>query len=230
MRPIILLIFMLFLLNSYGQIRSDQVDQEEIYTAYQLDYDQHTGLFAISAQFTVGGKFGTQVKLSDQSIITANDIPLRQSEDLFKQIIYKHEEIRSTDNLGGFVLKYINEDDVLFLNIASVIGQIKIVNPKAASLSSGLFLEWTIAGDISGHSLSIKIDSGSFHKTISYGNIYTGTGTYQIAPSHLQELPDRNFSVQVCHTRINTAINAPSVGGELRSRYCSKRVSYYADD
>lgn len=221
------LLFEAWFVVGCGQIESDQIDQEEIYTDYQGTYNEESGVFKVSARFSVGGSFGTQVWLSEKSGIFVNGIKLAGDDDLFNLIQYKYESLKYPEEFPStFDLRYQNEKDRNYENKMEMPGRVRFVVDHEISRNHGGVIEWRLSDSKLGDErLEIELSDREGKKFIIGEAITDFSGTTRIEPEFIEGFDGDLLFVTVCRKRRAKKVVAPTIGGNMSMTYCSRKIN-----
>lgn len=186
-----------------GQIESDQVDQDEIYTDYLGTYNEESGVFKVSARFSVGGSLGTQVWLSEKSGIFVNGFKLAGDDDLFNLIQYKYESLVNPEEFPKiFNLHYLNEDGRSYENKMFMPGKVSFAIDGEIDRSLGGVIEWSLSDpEVGDERLEFELSDGEGKKYTVYRDVEDLTGMIRIDPVFLEGFNGDLLFVSVCWKR-----------------------------
>lgn len=218
---VILLGFIIITINSCGQIDSNQVDQQEIYPAYNASFDGDKNTIEFKASFSVGGSIGTQVWLKDESSISINNSKLSGDSNIFNQISYSYKKKNPANNLNYNII-YKNNDGETYTNNMSIPGAVHFKAPAVAYRSEGLIVHWNLENGFAGDTLDVWITTTSNSENVATERLISSNGTTYISPESLEGLTEGSFKVKLCRSRTSYKIQSPTIGGHLCSSFCTK--------
>lgn len=211
-----------------GQVDSDQVDQSEIYTSYAGTYSEETSDMKVTASLTVGGQFGSQVWLTDESSLSVDGRPMDADDDILNLIQYRFRTTRSSYDFPDiFRIRYQNEDGMIYENIVDMPAGVDFYLVDQLSRRSGGTLKWKLrhfSGKSESLTFKVEDDYGKDFEIHPYAN--GSEGSYYLEPHKLDKLKGSTVTIMVCRSRYQNSVDAPEAGGSLRTTYCTRKQSY----
>jgi len=225
---VVFLILQAWLMTGCGQVDSDQVDQSEIYTSYYGTYSEQTGDMKVTVSLTVGGQFGSQVWLTDESSLSVDGRPMDADDDFLNLIQYRYRTSRSSyDFPDVFRLRYQNEDGMIYENIVDMPAGVDFFVTDRLSRTAGGTIKWKLrhySGKSENLEFKIEDENGKNFSVHPYSS--GAEGSYYLEPHKLDSLKGSSVSISVCRSQYKSSIHAPYAGGSLRTTYCTRGKSY----
>ncbi len=226
------LILQAWLMTGCGQIDSDQVDQSEIYTSYIGTYNETSGDMKVTASLTVGGQFGSQIWLTDESSLSVDGKPMDADDDIFNLIQYKYRTSRDSNDFPDvFRIRYQNEDGLVYENIVDMPAGVDFWLVDRLSRTSGATLKWKLrhySGKAEHLEFLIEDEMGKDITIYPYAS--SAEGSYYLEPHKLDQLKGTSVTISVCRSRYQKSVDAPEAGGSLKTTYCTRKQSYPITD
>ncbi|MEA3447791.1 MAG: hypothetical protein U9Q98_04975 [Bacteroidota bacterium] len=205
-------------LSSCNREDSVDVNQDRIYTLYELNYDANAEQTIAKATFRMGGAYDSKIKLSEGSSVTFND-----SELSFNGIYaYYTAEFSEWIDLGTFVFEdldgneYTNSVDMLYVEFPD----------EMDTIVQGETYQFYWDGDALtvNEEIILTVDGPLDKDTKSFYVSEEGAEYIELSSTETATL-SKGASILALERKYETeSVDAPSVGGKIISEY--KAASY----
>lgn len=197
---------------------SEAVNQEEIYQAYEMSYNESTNQTTFTANFYLKADGGKRLKLTGDSFVTVNGSSMNRSGSTYTRSFDGYLESGSfvfTDAKGK---EYTNS--VLYENY--------VQNDLSNALQRNFDCYWQFVGPTvaSGETVSVSIRSQE-----SAGGTATGSTTQDgayyvhISANQMNQLPVGFATATTTRSSVSLSGNWAKVGGKKKSEYISSTSS-----
>jgi hypothetical protein len=200
-------------LSSCNREDSIDVNQDRIYTLYELNYDANAEKTIAKATFRMGGAYDSKIKLSEGSSITFNDTELS-----FNGIYaYYTEDFSEWIDSGTFVFKdldgneYTNSVDMLYAEFPEELDTI---------VQGETFLFYWDGDPLTVNEEIILTVDGPLEKDTKRFYVSEEGAEYIELTSTETATLSKGASILALERKYETAsVDAPSVGGKIISEY-----------
>jgi len=208
-------IFLLFIF-SCAKEESKNVNQDSIYTIYELSYNASTDKTIAKATFRFGGMTGTLLDLNEPAIVTFNN-----EELLYNSITGVHKkEFARLIPTGSFIYKDL--DNNTFTN-AAVINNIDY--PSINTISSGAAFTFTWIGNPIQTNETITLTINGVLATEVFSSSIAGTTELVLSASKLQNLGVGSATCTLQRSFNKLSVNqGTSEGGRMAISYIIQKT------
>lgn len=214
---------------STDTVDSEDVDEDEIYAEYSVNFYEDTAELEFFVQFRLGGATGTTLRLTSPSQVTADGdvMQLRDGEESVLNLIGSYYDLDKSASAGAPAAEYsfvwTRTDGTKYENIVPMARPIAILAPTAdamVSKSMDLVIEFdAAAGPAEEVVCSIDGVEGYTSNTVTAGN------TCVLTPSELAELMPGPATLAIHREHESSATNGhESTGGDGFARYYGLEV------
>ncbi len=209
------------LLSSCAKEESSNVNQDSIYTIYELFYNDGTDKTTARATFRFGGATGTLLDLNDPSISTFNG-----DELLYVAATGVHKkEYTGFTNTGTFV--YTDLDNNTFTNTVPAISTISYSAVDTISSAGSFTFTWTGDPIQANESISLTIDGTMQSNFEVFTNAVEGSTEIVLAANKLQNLGIGNATYSLIRAYNSSTVDeGTSTGGRVAVWYTSTGALY----
>lgn len=197
---------------------SGDVNQDEIYQRYYVEYDAEDNESFATAVFRFGGYKGTTLQLSDGSTVTVNGKETRGEKEFLQGMVYRFENLSTKEIKYNFVF---TNTDKKKLNNSIELKPIKPVSPEEKirnKVESEIMWEGLPVGSRESVQLTIKDSKGGSY---SVTTDMKGAQSITIATDSLNV---GNANLQLIR-RTDKNLDAPTdAGGEIKGTYYSEVI------
>lgn len=217
---------------SCGQMSSNDVNQDVIYTNYEASYDEMTGALEVSADFTVGGNRSTYIQLDEPSKVYINGRTGIKDENILNQIFYKYSAYYEDYlNIGMIPISYTNADERTFNNSSRIPSRISF-NLNSSSLQKGedLRINYQIDDTTDGANLLyLHLDYQNGKMTRFISSSLAEHGNVTVYYEQMNQMVGKSVNAYLCRSKISKSINHPGEGGSFKTEFCSKRKTFFVN-
>jgi hypothetical protein len=207
-----------------AQVDSSKVAPSEVYTSYSATYSEDNSRVTVTAYFTVGKGFGTQVALDGGSTVNVNGSQMHEQSDLFGGVFYDYNRTiyAMGDLLSPFTIRYSDNSGRTYTNGARIPSRV-MANPTPYH-GGDLVISWNAYDNLGvNENISATLEAGG--KTIFATDHYGGNhGLVIFRASDMATINDSSATVTVCRKSSSDAVEAPSVGGYMNLSYCASTM------
>ncbi|WP_343633918.1 hypothetical protein [Fluviicola sp.] len=203
-----------FLLVSCEKENSEDVNQDKIYTDYELFYNKNEDKTYVVARFKFGGPTGTNLELTSGASVTFNGDPLTYNAFYFGH----YKEYAGKINSGTFI--YNDTDGNQFTNTTPVLDTIAfqpgfdtIVKSQANTLT------WIGSPLAANQSVGIFIGSWTWGQDALFYQNQLGASNIIMGVASLNSLALGSSTVYMDRTNETAVSQGTSEGGKIRSKY-----------
>ena len=190
---------------------SEAVDQDRIYTQYELFYDKNEDKTHAKATFKFGGATGTLLQLSKPSSIMFNNDSLLYNVLGFYEKIYP-----GFINSGNFIFK--DKAGKTFTNSAPLVKTVEFpADPSVIPLSKTKDYEIKWVGDPLGPNEGVGGLVGTTLQAFLQTNLNATSVT--IFASQLQQANPGPYIIYLERSTVSNLVQQTSVGGNITSKY-----------
>lgn len=199
---------------------SINIDQNRIYSDYDVVYDQTSNQTTAQAIFRVDSKSGKKIELTYPARVGFND----ENMDWRKLGGY-YVSKRSGDFLNGS-FTYIDVDENSFENLGVGINSIDLpFGLNNISKNGNFFLPWTGAALQSGETIKVKISGGSQSGTKTFNASLIGSSYISLDQYKLNDLVTGTAQIQIQREKITGLQQSNLSGGRITSTYKGRKIT-----
>lgn len=218
-----IILSVLFLLTSCGQISSEDVSTDLIKTNYYVTYEEGSKSVEAEGHFLLDEAIGTYVTLDGTSHLKINDSVAKLKTTIVNQKYYIIK--KSNYVLQGndeFSFEFFDKEGRSYLNRITIPNKVSFEVPEKLARTEDLIINFEVA-DINDGGTSvdayISFGNGSFFR-YAKGNIKNGKLT--VSSEGLAGLIEvKTLNVKVCRKNNKKVSDHPGSGGRLVSSYCT---------
>lgn len=219
--PIFLLFACVLVLTSCVKEDSKNVEQDSIYTIYELFYNQNADRTTAQATFRFGGPGGTLLKLSSPAISTFDNDELN-----YNQVLGFHQrEYAGLKNAGTFTYTDLNNDQ--FTNATATIIPLDFPDVDTIDAGSSFTFIWTGAPIAEGETVSLTMDGTQQNNFEIVASSAIGDPELILPASKLQKLGQGNATCTLIRTHNRATVDeGTSKGGRMAVWYTVTKTIY----
>ena len=197
----------IYLFSSCTVEPSESVDQDRIYTAYDLIYDKNENKTYAKASFRFGNVIGTLLKLNSTSEIKFNNDVLE-----YRSAGYYEKEYTGLVAGGTFTFK--DAKGTIYTNVVPALKSIDFP-AEAISISRGnsYTLNWVGDNLTSGENVSVSIGTEVFLQTKA------NTNSINLSSDQLTKLMAGPSVARMERSSVSEPTQKPSAGGMITHKY-----------
>jgi len=213
-RSILYFIGAIFLFGSCAKDNSENVNQDSIYTIYELFYNETSDKTWARATFRFGGPTGTLLDLDDPAVVTFNG-----DELLYGAVSGMHnKEYAGFTNSGSF--SYTDLDNNTYNNTTPTITTVAFPTVDTINSSGAYTFIWTGTPLVTGETMKLTIDGTQQGNWEFFSTSVTGATEIVLSASKLQNLGigDANCTLQRTYNQA-TVDEGPTEGGRMALWY-----------
>lgn len=199
---------------------SADVNQDRIYTVYEVFYNSNTDKTWVIARFRFGGLTGTLLELNEPASVSFNGDELP-----YNPVFLGHyKEFAGRLNSGEF--RYTNVDGAIFTN--SVASGETIAFPEGLetiSKSNAFNLEWEGASLGEDEVVGLFVGSWTWGQDAAFVQTNEGTTSLVLGTNQLNNLPDGQSTLFMDRSIIKTVTQGTSEGGIVRNVYRAENIN-----
>ena len=206
------------ILQSCGQVSSEDVKPEIIRTKYSGTYYESTRSLEIEGWFTIGNGT-TYVNLDHPSKFSVDGVKTTRDSDILGQVFYRYYKSNLNYNqLKTYNLVYTNSEEANFYNSLNIPSRVTFTTVNEVEDGQSLSVHYNVenSGDGADH-IELKISD------LPNKNDYAGnpSGVFTFTPEELAEVKGKSLTIVVCRKNFISQIEHPGDGGYIRVAYCS---------
>lgn len=212
--PILMSLFSLVIFSSCAKEPSEDVNQDKIYTAYEVFYNANTDKTIAVARFRFGGATGTILELSDGANVTFNGDLLTYNGFYTGHV----KEYAGMVTSGSF--KYTDTDGNVYTNAALSMDTAgyestfdTIVKSQANTFT------WTGNPLASGEAISLFVGSWTWGQDALFYQAQDGATNLIMGINQMANLAEGSSTVYMDRTNLSTSIDGTLRGGTMKSTY-----------
>lgn len=211
---LLVLLSSLAIFNSCAKEPSEDVNQDKIYTAYELFYNANTDKTVAVARFRFGGATGTLLELSSTANVTFNGDVLTYNGFYSGHV----KEYAGMITSGTF--KYTDTDGNVYTNPALAMdtagyesGFDTIVKSQANTFT------WTGNALAAGESIGLFVGSWTWGQDALFYQAQDGATNLIMGVNQMSNLAEGSSTVYMDRTNLSTSIDGTLRGGTIKSTY-----------
>ncbi len=212
--------------------KSSLVNQESIFTAYSLSYDDASKEFAAGVDFHFGGSTGTYLSLDGSSAVQFDGEAMKESSNFMNQVYYRAEKNNPAMDYAFTThsFNYTNNDGKSLYNQAGLV-PMPTAKYKATSvvITEPLTVDWVTPDKIGKGTLFVNLsrtDTSKGDTVFSSGDISNSTsGTITVSSEKLRDLGAGGLNVQLCRDSFQPPSQVTQEGGTLYLKVCTTKTT-----
>jgi len=201
------------------------VNQDKIYTDYELFYNSNTDKTVVVASFRFGGATGTLLELDNPAFVTFN------GDTLAYNFIYRGHAKEYAGQLSGGTFSYTDGDENIFTNSTPTYESIQFPSDFSNLKKSEAYdLHWE------GSSLSIDqwvgiwVGSWTWGKDAAFLQNVDGSDNIILGVQAISNLPSGTSTVFMDRATAKDVAEGTSEGGRIRSKFRANNVEIMVED
>lgn len=199
---------------------SINIDQNRIYSDYEVTYDQMSNQTVTQVIFRVDHNSGKKIELTYPARVGFNDENLA-----WKNLGGSYHAKRSGNHLNGS-FTYIDIDENSFENNGAVINPIDIpFGMNNISKNGNFFLPWTGASLQSGETVKVVISGGSQSGSKTFTATAIGSSYISLEQYKLNDLVAGTAKIQIFREKTAGLQQSNLSGGRITSTYKGRRIT-----
>ncbi|MFW5767157.1 MAG: hypothetical protein ACOCXO_02200 [Bacteroidota bacterium] len=213
--PLLISAFLFSLIYSTSCRREDSVNinQDRIYTLYEMEYsaneDQTTG----RATFRMGGQYDSKLKLSEGSSIKFN------GEEMSFQGVYAYYQDKTDGYTENGTFRFEDLDGNVYNNSASLISVEFPETLPDIEKGASYEIEWTGLPLDEGESIKLSVDGPMDSDTKTFTVTATDAQSITLSSTETQTLSAGATILKMERLYETENIETPPVGGKLKTAY-----------
>jgi len=202
------------LLNSCAKENASDVNQDKIYTDYEVFYNQNTDKSWVIAKFRFGGPTGTILELDSTSYVLFNNDTLAYNP--FYTGHFKEYAGRITS--GTF--KYVNINNQIFINsIPSVDVLAFAADFDTLKKSQAQTITWVGSALATNEAVGIFVGNGAWGQSALSWQDADGATNLVLGINQMTSLAIGNSTVYMDRQHELDVVEGTSKGGKIRAKY-----------
>jgi len=199
---------------------SINIDQNRIYSDYEVTYDQMSNQTTSRAVFRVDSKSGKKIELTYPARVGFN------GENLdWRNLGGSYDSERSGNHLNGS-FTYIDIDENSFQNAGSVTNPIDLpFGMNNISKNGNFFLPWTGEAIQPGETVTVVIDGGSQSGSKTFTATAVGSSYISLEQYRLNQLVTGTARIQIQREKTEALQQSNLSGGRITSTYKGRRIT-----
>lgn len=199
---------------------SVNIDQNRIYSDYEVTYSQMTNRTVSQAIFRVDSKSGKKIELTYPSRVGFNGENLA-----WRNLGGVYESQRSGNHLNGS-FTYLDIDQNSFENTGYVINPIDLpFGMNNISKNGNFFLPWTGAALQSGETVKVVISGGSQSGSKTFNATLIGSSYISLDQYKLSNLVTGTAKIQIQREKTIALQQSSLAGGRITSTYEGRKIT-----
>jgi hypothetical protein len=199
---------------------SVNIDQNRIYSNYDIEYDQHSNQTSVKATFRVDHNSGQKIELTYPSRVGFDGETMS-----YKKIMGQYTFNRSGNVLNRSIV-YYDIDGKEFSNSGENMSFIDIpVGFNGISRGGNVFLPWAGGEIASGETVTVTISGGSQSGSKTFTANSVGSNYIILDQYKLQNLVVGTATIQIKREVSKSLIQSNLAGGRITSTYKGRRTT-----
>lgn len=212
-------LFSVLFLTACKKEASVNIDQNRIYSEYELVYDQESNQTTTSATFRVDHSSGKKIELVYPSRVGFNGEALA-----YRKMMGQYDNVRSGNNLNGS-FKYFDNDQKEYTNASGEISPIDIpFGMNSISRNGNFFLPWNGAALQPGETVQVTIGGGSQTGSRTFNATAIGSSYIVLEQNQLNNLVAGTATIQISRQKTAGLQNSNLSGGRITTTYKGRKV------
>jgi hypothetical protein len=198
---------------------SINIDQNRIYSDYEMTYDQMANQTVVQATFRVDHNSGNKIELTYPSRVGFNDQNMA-----WRNLGGRYEDTRQGNLLNGR-FTYFDVDQNSFSNTGPVVNPIDLpFGINNISKNGNFFLPWTGAVLQSGETVTVTIRGGDQNGTETFTANAIGSSYISLDQFRLNRLEVGTARIQIQREKTTSLQQSNLSGGRITSTYKGREV------
>lgn len=215
----IALLSVLFFAASCKKEASSNIDQNRIYSEYEVTYDQSTNRTTVQAMFRLDHSSGNKIELMYPSRVGFNDENLA-----WRNLGGRYEGTRTGNNLNGR-FTYFDQDQVSYSNAGPAVNPIDLpFGMNNINKNGNFFLPWTGSAVQNGETVRVRISGGSQSGSEEFTTSLNGVSYITLDQWRLDRLEAGTAYIQIERERQDNLQESNLAGGRITSKYKGTRI------
>ncbi|MCJ8292724.1 MAG: hypothetical protein HRT58_22590 [Crocinitomicaceae bacterium] len=199
---------------------SVNIDQNRIYSDYQVTYSQVSNQTVTQAVFRVDHNSGKKIELTYPARIGFNGENLA-----WRNLGGSYDATRSGNHLNGS-FKYLDIDENSFENTGALINPIDLpFGMNNISKNGNFFLPWTGAALQSGETVKVVISGGSQSGSKTFNATAIGSSYISLDQYKLNNLVTGTAKIQILREKTAALQQSNLSGGRITSTYKGRKIT-----
>lgn len=210
--------------SSCTKENASDVNQDRIYTEYELFYDKNTDKTTAFARFKFGGATGTLLELDSTAFVTFNGDKLP-----YNALLAVHmKEYAGLVTSGKFVYTNINED--VFENSVPAFEAIEFPTIDAVKRTQSFDLKWTGTALSADQSVGLAINGNKEGDLQLFVQTAVGSSSIVLAKTQLEKLGLGEATGIMDRSTSQKVKQGTSVGGYITGKYRAQNAKLNITD
>lgn len=198
---------------------SINIDQNRIYSDYEVTYDQESNRTEVQATFRVDHNSGTKVELTYPSRVGFNE------ESMAWRKLAGIYEAHFSGNLTHGAFTYFDADGNRFDNAGLAVNPIDLpYGMNNISKNGNFFLPWTGAALQQDETVEVVINGGSQSGKETFQATVVGSSYISLPQYKLDRLEVGTARIQISRQKTSTLQQSNLAGGRITSKYESREI------
>ncbi|MFT5778168.1 MAG: hypothetical protein ACI837_001124 [Crocinitomicaceae bacterium] len=199
---------------------SVNVDQNRIYSTYNVEYDQNSNRTTVKATYRVDHNSGQKIELTYPSRVDFD------GEQMAYRKMGGYYDLSRNGNALNREIIYHDIDGKVFSNSGSVISSIDVpVGLNGISRSGNFFLPWVGAPLASGETITVTISGGSQTSSKTFTANSVGQNYIILDQFKLNDLIAGTAKIQIKREITGSLIQSNLSGGRISSTYNGRKIT-----
>ncbi len=199
---------------------SADVNQDRIYTVYEVFYNSNSDVTWVIARFRFGGPTGTLLELNDPAAVTFN------GENMPYNVAFLGHFKEFAGRVSGGEFRYTNVDEVTFTNAVPASGTVEFPDGlQSISKSSAFSLEWDGTALEENERVGLFVGSWAWGQDAAFIQNNEGADNLVLSRTQLENLPDGQSTFFMDRSTIIPVGQGTSEGGVMRSIYRAENIN-----
>lgn len=207
-------LFFSVLFTSCEKQNSADVNQQSIYTIYQLMYDENDDVTTARGTFRFGGEIGTLLELTDPAACWF------ESEQLDYNAVFGYHEAEFAGYVSNGTFEYEDQDFNSYVNFAGTMDPIGFNATDSISKSSDFEYIWTGSPLGANETVSVVINSPSSSSNETFTTIAEGDTSIVLKATKLDNFGTGNATFTLKRTYNQSTLDqGTNKGGRIAVSY-----------
>ncbi len=213
-------LFSVLFLTACKKEASVNIDQNRIYSEYEVVYDNESNQTTTTAIFRVDQSSGKKIELTYPSRVGFNNEALA-----YRKMVGQYDNVRSGNHLNG-AFKYFDNDQKEYSNSGGEVSPIDIpFGLNSISRSGNFFLPWNGAALQSGETVEVTISGGSQSGSKTFNATAVGSSYIVLDQFQLNNLVAGTATIQITRQKTAGLQSSNLSGGRITSIYKGRKVN-----
>lgn len=221
MKKIVYILIIIMAIFGCAKESSENVNQDSIYSIYELFYNKTTDKTTAKATYRLGGFTGTMLELNTPAYCTFNNDTL-----LYNSVSGMHV-LEYAGRVDSGVYVYQDLDNNVFTNHASAIDTIAFSDIDTINTANAFTFEWIGEPVKENETITLTIDGTQQNNFEVFTNITQNSSSMVLAANRLQNLGEGIATCTLQRLYTNMSIEeGTSKGGRMAISYSLKKSIY----